>query len=210
MRLLFPDNTGVCLPITVGSGSSEDGARLGGTPPKDVVPTKRPKAARYFATLPLTADTETEISLFLLFDFDEMAEASRRILGPGDNLVEVVIHEKRSRDMSTSEFISELSAHPLLIHGETPDWFVTGGEKVVESGHKIGGRPYLDQPRTQMLDELQAVTSTGFRQFVQLGFPSGAHDSPVAGDWPFADGVFHLLVKANVQEHVEWRWFWEF
>lgn len=210
MRLLCPDDPRICLPITVGSGSSEDGARLGGTPPKDVVPTKKREAARYFATLPLTADAGTEISIFLSFDFDEMARVSRRMLGPWDNLVEVVVHEKRSRNTSTNDFVSELSPHPLLIHGEAPDWFVTGGEKVVESGHKIGGRPYLEQPRTQILDELQGVISTGFRQFVQLGFPSGAHDAPVAGDWPFADGIFHLLVKANVKEHVEWRWFWEF
>lgn len=210
MRLLCPDDPRICLPITVGSGISEDGARLGGRPPKDVVPTRKYEATRYFATLPLTADAGTEISIFLSFGFDEMSEASRRMLGPGDDLVEVVVHEKRLRNANSNDFVSELSAHPLLIHGEAPDWFLTGGEKIVESGHKIGGRPYLEQPRTQMLDELQGVISAGFRQFAQLGFPSGAHDAPVAGDWPFADGVFHLLLKAEAQERLEWRWFWEF
>src|SRR5687768_6362827 len=106
MRLIYPDDRRICLPITVGSGISEDGARLGGAPPKDVVPTKKYEATRYFATLPLTADAGTEISIFLSFGFDEMSEASRRILGPGDDLVEVVVHEKRSRNISANDLVS--------------------------------------------------------------------------------------------------------
>ena len=210
MRLLFPDDPLVCLPITVGSDGGEYGARVGGLPPEGIVPLRETDTTRYFATLPLTADGEREVSIFLSFDFDQMANASRRLMGPADDLIELVVHEKRPRSTGRRDLISELSEHLLIIHDESPDWFITGGEKVVESGHKIGGRPYVEQPRSSMMNELQAVMADGFRQFAQIGFPSGQHDAAVAGDWPFADGIFHLLVKQDVGENLEWRWLWEF
>lgn len=210
MRLLFPDDDLVCMPITVATGDSEHGARLGGKPPEGLIPANRTEKSRFFATLPLAADGEIEVSVFLSFAFDQMAEASRRVLGPANDLIEVVVHEKRPRATRATDLVSELSPHPLVIHGVSPDWFITGGARKIEPGHKIGGRPYVEQPRSSMLNEMQATMSAGFRQFAQIGFPSGQHDAPVAGDWPFADGVFHLLVKQDEAECLEWRWMWEF
>ncbi len=206
-RLLCPEDELSCLPITVGSGTSDEGARLGGLPPAGISPTA--KTARYFATLPLTFDRQMEVSIFLAFDFDRMANASRKVLTPADDLVEVIVHGAQRR-ASQSDFKSELSAHPLLIHGPSPDWFVTGGEKVIESGHKIGGRPYMEQPSSSVLEQQEQMTAGGVRQFAQIGFPSGQHDAAVTGDWPFADGVFHLLVKEHARDQVEFWWFWDF
>lgn len=206
MPLLYADDELLCLPITVGAGETQSGARLGGLRPEGIRP--KTASARYFATLPLTQDRETELSVFLAFDFDGMANASRRILTNADDPLEVLVHEARPR-ANDPDNASELSAHPLEIHGTAPDWFVTGGKKVIESGHKIGGRPYIEQRSPSLLAELERLTSSGFRQFVQIGFPSGRHDAIVTGDWPFADGVFHLLVR-EMSGTPEFCWFWDF
>lgn len=207
MQLLFPNDETLCLPITIGTGSSETGPRLGGAPPEGVVPSKRTNLARFFMTLPLSAEGESEVSVFLGFDFDQMANVTRRVLGPADDLIEVIEHEKRARGRDSDEFLSEVSPHPLIIGVQSPDWFITGGERVIESGHKIGGRPYVEQPRSTLLREMDSMMAEGFRQFVQIGFPGG-RDSDVEGDWPFGDGIFHLFMKKAAT--IEWRWMWEF
>lgn len=206
MQLLCAEDELVCLPITVGEGDSQSGARLGGLRPEGIQPKRG--SGRYFATLPFTQDRNTEISLFIAFDFAAMGNASRRILTNADGLLEVLVHEARPR-AHDSDAASELSGHPLLIYGTAPDWFVSGGKKVIESGHKIGGRPYIEQPGPSLPAELEKLTSSGFRQFFQIGFPSGHHDATVAGDWPFADGIFHLLVKDRAGTP-EFCWFWDF
>lgn len=210
MQLLFPDDERLCLPVTVGPGDIEVGPRLGGKPPQGVNPSTRVATTRYFVTLPVSADGEVEVSIFLSFDFDQMANAAGRVQGPADELIEVIVHGRSVRKAGTPEHISELSPQRLVIHNESPDWFITGGTKVIDSGHKIGGRPYIEQPRSSMLNELQAAATAGFRQFAQIGFPSGQHDAAVEGDWPFADGVFHLLVRQHETERLEWRWMWDF
>lgn len=52
----------------------------------------------------------------------------------------LLVHEAQPRT-NDPDAASDLSAHPLLIHATAADWFVTGGKKVIKSGHKIGGRP---------------------------------------------------------------------
>jgi hypothetical protein len=190
----------------IGHGESQEGPRLGGRAPEGVSPAL--KGARFFVTLPLTQSGDREFSVFISFDFDEMAEASRKLQADGNGLIDVVVHD-RSRRSDSDELLSELSAHPIGIGGESPDWIVADGGKIIESGHKIGGRPYFDQPRAAMLQAVDALTSQGFIQFVQIGFPSGANDADVSGDWPFADGMFHLFARMN-GEDLDWRCLWDF
>lgn len=208
MQLLCPESIGTCLPVTIGEGASSEGPRIGGQPPCGVVPSARTALTRYLLTLPLTMDG-LEVSIFVSFDFDLMAEASRRVEGH-DELLEMVIHGPSQRRESGSDFVSDISPHPMIIHPPRPDWIVADGMKIVESGHKIGGRPYIEQPFDTLSEEADGLVTSGFMQVLQLAFPSGAADANVHGDWPFASGVFHVFVRQDEAGSANWRSFWEF
>jgi hypothetical protein len=206
MRPLYPLNPEQCLPMRVGKGPSEQGARLGGRAPVDVAPRRQNALSSYFATVPLTLEPTLEVSLFLSLDFDSMADAAGRLLHK--ELIEPVIHQPTRR--GTSDWLtSSLPEHPLIIMEQTEDWVVEGKERIILPGHKLGGRPYTIRKTQTLLAELQECNAQGFTQVLQLDFPVGADDATVAGDWPFADGMFHLLGRPPFASG-DWRWFWEF
>jgi hypothetical protein len=206
MHLLCPDDQSICLPVRVGDGTSETGPRLGGDPPQGILPSNQLLLTRYFATVPISLEPDLEASIFLSFDFAQMAKYSGILCN--DELVQVVIHEP-SRRGSQSQLSSNLSAHPLIIKDFQTDWVIDDGIQLVESGHKIGGRPYIIHNEPSIHEESAKIMADGFVQIIQLDFPGGGGDAIVSGDWPFADGMFHLFGKVS-SNNWEWKWFWEF
>jgi hypothetical protein len=145
------------------------------------------------------------VSIFLSFTLDEMFDAAGD-LALGTELVEVVVHEPRSRGMDLAS-ASDLSPHPLLVGTSREDVVVEGDRSVIRSSHKIGGRPHFMHGDPSLEDAVAELERSGFRQVVQFDFP-GSADATVDGDWPFGDGVFHLLGKEPFGRQ-DWRSFWE-
>ena len=52
------------------------------------------------------------------------------------------------------------------------------------------------------------VREQSFVLVAQFDFPSG-EDALVAGDWPFADGMFSLFGRRPFGDQ-DWRWYWDF
>lgn len=95
MRLLCPSDSQKCLPLRIANGESDEGPRIGGHAPQDVAPTKETPKTRYFMTLPLTLDADTEVSFFLSLSFDQMLDkAGKFYSGP---LVEAVVRRAEKR-----------------------------------------------------------------------------------------------------------------
>jgi hypothetical protein len=79
----------------------------------------------------------------------------------------------------------------------------------IESGHKLGGRPYcvVDDPERDRL--LESLGARGVVQVLQLDSPGVEGDEGVVdGEWPFLDGIFHLFGAAPFA-CADWYWFWE-
>lgn len=207
MRLICPTSPSECIPVSVGLGPCEKGPRLGGRIPSGVTPKVLSKFTRYFLTIPLSVEPPLEASIFLNFDFDEMLKASGKLGSPG--LVEVITHEESHRGADT-DWSSPLSEHPLVLHEPKADSMIDYlGETVAESCHKIGGTPYWVHPKAALFNEVNRMMSSGFLQILQIDFPGNKGDlGIVAGDWPFGDGMFHLLGKPPFGSR-DWGWFWE-
>ena len=207
MRLLSPSDTSRCVPLHVGSGPSPTGPRLGGMPPVGIAPPKLLPGTRYFATIPLASTPPLEASIFLSFDFDQMA-ATASTIGASD-LVSVVVHPPAER-VAISDLASELSAHPLVLEPEQSDTIIDDeGNPMINSRHKLGGRPYTFRDRFEHIRGSGELATGGFMQVLQIDFPASTRDAAVEGTWPFADGMFHLFAREPFQ-HGDWRWLWEF
>ncbi|MEA2560180.1 MAG: hypothetical protein QOH06_1684 [Acidobacteriota bacterium] len=158
----------------------------------------------YLLTVPFLTPSQ-ELSLFVA-GFDELLPANGSLQEPG--LIEVFLHAPAPR-RAPGEPASSLSGHPLLLHPVKDDWFVNDdGETVIESSHKLGGRPYFIQGEPVLEDEVTKILRSGYLQILQLDFPGGGGDTLVSGDWPFADGLFHLFGKPPFDRD-HWRWFFE-
>ena len=147
-----------------------------------------------------------EVSVFLSFDFDGMADNAGVIQSHGQ-LFEAVTHGESVR-ASDSEFESELTPHPLHYGRICEDFVIDDGSRVVRSGHKLGGFPFIQDTGEGLPIAVAQAYEEGFFQIVQIDFP-GARDGPVKGNWPFAGGVFHLLGCEPLEECL-WRGFWEY
>ena len=132
---------------------------------------------------------------------------SAGVIHSSDRLVQVIAHSESARSQD-SEILSDLSPHPM-VHGTTSDdWLVDDeGNRIVESRHKLGGRPFLLNPLEGPSAAMAKVTAEGYFQIVQIDFPN-AKDADIAGNWPFADGIFHILGKEPFDD-CSWRYFWE-
>lgn len=202
MPLVWPSEKTECIPVLIGDGPSVSGPRLGGRSPEGI---KARKGMEYLLTLPFSMDPAQELSLFIA-GFDEILPASGSLQEPG--LIEVLLHSPAPRRAS-DESASSLSEHPLLLQPAKDDWFINDdGETVVESSHKLGGRPYFTQGESDLEDEVERILRSGYLQVLQLDFPGGGDDALVSGDWPFADGMFHLFGKPPFDRD-HWRWFFE-
>lgn len=205
MPLAFPEDKDLCLPIQIVDGRSNGGALFGGRPPSGVIPIAN--GLRFFASFPFFSAPETCLSLFVA-DFDEILELRGRVVEL--DRLEVLVHSPTSRADSASPHDSNLSEHSLALQSVCEDWVLGDeGEKVVRSGHKLGGSPYLINPRSSLVSELRKTYSEGFRHVAQFDFPSG-DDSMVSGDWPFGDGIFSLFGKDPFMAPADWRWLWDF
>ncbi len=193
--------TTTCTPFVIGDGPSLSGPRLGGRAPEGV---RARGGMEYLLTVPFLTSAQ-ELSLFVA-GFDELLPANGSLQAPG--LIEVLLHTPAPRRAS-GEPASSLSEHPLLLQPVKDDWFVNDdGETVIESSHKLGGRPYFIQGEPDLEAEVAKILRSGYLQILQLDFPGGGGDALVSGDWPFADGLFHLFGSPPFDRD-HWRWFFE-
>ena len=196
-----------CVPLVIGNGKSDTGSRLGGESPVGIAPGKVTLATRYFATIQICVDPVVELSLFLSFDFNEMAD-SAGVVHSSERLVQPVVHSE-SRRSTTPLITSDLSSHPIIHGMECEDWLIDDdGSRIVRSHHKLGGRPYIQDAGEGLPAAVAELETAGYFQVVQIAFPR-AGDGDVEGDWPFAGGVFHLLGTEPL-ENSSWRYFWEY
>ena len=207
MPRLFSNGSGRCIPLVIGDGRSDSGSRLGGTPPAGIAPLNVTSLTKYFATIQISRDPVVEISVFLTFDFNEMADNAGVIHSSG-RLVQFVTHAASARN-DAPEILSDLSPHPIIHGTECEDWLVDDdGTQIVRAHHKLGGRPYVQYVGDGLPASLSQAEEAGYFQVVQIAFP-GAKNGDVDGDWPFADGIFHVLGKEPLDE-CSWRYFWEY
>ncbi|MCE9533485.1 MAG: hypothetical protein K8T89_20520 [Planctomycetes bacterium] len=202
MPLLSPKDSRVCLPMHMAKGISLSGARLGGRPPLNV----RPRvASRYFATIPLTDDDETELSVFVSFSsFSDLANDGAFRLVMNDHKVHVIIHGRSQRDLA-STFSSDIkSEHSLAISPAISDANDDPAEPL--AGHKIGGNPLIIVKRPILMTNLAAAISQGYRLYCQFDFAVSGDDT-WQGTWPFGQGLFQVFIKEPVkQEEILWMW----
>jgi hypothetical protein len=203
MPLAFSDDPDECTPFNVGSGDSREGPRIGGRPPAGIEPSRH-AAARYFATLPLADNGEEEISLFFPMNGDVVSAQSGIVHDDG---IDVVVHSPSRR--GDGPYPTPLPEHPLVMGSPKSDRVADdGGELVPESGHKLGGRPFLIQNERSLVEAVRTSILAGYRQVVQFDFPAGGGDAVFDGPWPFVDGMFNLMGR-RVGSEWEWRWFWQ-
>ncbi len=190
----------VCLPLRITNEEKEDDGRLGGAPPQGI----GVEAAdlRYFATVPFAESDH--LSIFVA-DYDELAENRAVVSALG--LVQVVLHSPAQRD-NAADGASLLSAQGLAVLPEAEDWMEDDGQRLILSGHKIGGRPYLIRNTPELVDGIENARQQGFRQMLQIDFPE-ATDADISGPWPFGDGIFNLFGRPPFGAQ-DWKWYWDF
>lgn len=199
-------STKISLPFRIASEDVEKGSRLGGRAPEGVEPALAPDLARYLLSIVL-GDAQQEISVFLAVDYGRLFDLSGQIVGPAENAVDVIIHPPSVRSL-TDRFHSDLSGHALVFGEPREDLILReNGSLTPRSSHKCWGQPYFLHGEPELESRVVELLTRGFRHVLQLDVP-GSEDGEVDGNWPFADGVFHLLLRSGVSE-VEWRTFWE-
>jgi hypothetical protein len=160
-------------------------------------------------TLPVPgSQAGEEASVFLSFEFTQMARAAGTLTSSGP-LVQLVRHPS-SRRGAAGPLDSPLSEHAL--HAEdvasTDSVLLEDGSKVPASWHKLGGAPYVIDAGPEMAKAVQTAFSDSYFHYLQLDFP-GDRDAQVSGDWPFGDGMFHVLARRPFLAD-DWLFFWEF
>lgn len=166
-------------------------SRFGGPPPFGV---DGPTDSQYLLTAPLPDGSGRQATVFLCCDFDYILDHSGELLS--DSSVAIRVHRPT---VGRSDAPSSFPEFTLALSEETQE-----GTEPYES-HKIGGQPYLiDLDQASLKD----VFSRGFVQILQLDIPVNKEDIEVDIDWPFGDGIFHLLGRPPFTQG-EWIWFWE-
>ena len=210
MNLICPQDLNVSRPFQRGLGPSEIGPRMGGRPPKGIYPSSLCVEPRYLLTLPLSEDRQSEITIF--YSWDQF----NKLIGVPNNSIEksigkyidIAIHGHSFRDIA-SPFTSDLSEHPVIISDPVNDLVIDDEiDEAPLSDHKIGGRPCRIRNLEQLFKNVASIQAQGYLQVVQLEF-IGSNDVEWKGNWPFADGVFHLFGKPPFGEH-NWCWIWQY
>lgn len=205
MRAVFPEGEGECIPVTIGEGPSQKGPRIGGLKPNGVAPSRM--GGEYFGTICVSLDPVVDVSLFLFVGRDWFG-CSGRLWPAEGSPIDVVVHGESVRGTDI-ESASTLSPHPLILGARTSDWIRDeSGEKLVAPSHKLGGSPSLMHGEPALEREVNALLSSGVRQVLQMDFPGNGNDALVSGNWPFGDGLFHLLGTTGLDP--KWFWFWEY
>lgn len=207
VSLIAPADLERRVPFTL-RPDAEAGTRFGGRAPSGIRPKRATAATVYLATIPLARTPVRDVSIFLTERQENtfLSEGGRLYVGSDLGPVEVVSHPRSERG-AESLFHSRLSEKAIVLGAEDADWYTNDeGERVLIGGHKIGGRPalfkdwHLEEPVNDLL-------RCGYVQVLQLDFPS-ADDDVVSGDWPFGDGMFHLLGREPFGDS-DWACFWE-
>ncbi len=191
--------------ISIGSGASERGPRIGGRAPEGVAP--RSKSLRYFFTVPVCAGQEASVFIDDDPDFIYGSGTHGTLLGQDTSGIDVIVHQESSRAQGT-QYDSHLSEHPLIV-GEPVSDVMTDELEGVYSGHKMGGFPYLVHNETALERGIESLLENGFEHLVQLDIPVNEGDAPVVGSWPVGDALFHVLVRMDESCRINWFVFWE-
>ena len=199
------DRVATCFPLVIKRKRNATGARIGGRPPVGVRPREIGRGAQYLLTFPHGGH---EISVFINGGQDAFMTPLIRNQGTwfrsGNGVVEAVVHAPARRSLRSS-LESELSARALVIGPERPDVDETDPSYPLND-HKLGGVPCLHQNNLAYHDEVSRLHAVGFRQWLQLSFPS-VKDDPISGSWPFAECNFHLFGRP-VPSGIDWIYFW--
>jgi len=190
--------------ITIAGGDSREGPRLGGRPPEGVTDPRMTEDCRYFLTVPICEAPALELSVFINCDFRTLIGSDDLIR---DDRVLLLTHAPRPR-CESSPWTSQLSEHRLVLGPEADDFIYIEkyDEEVVESRHKLGGRPYTIQEEAEDLEGTREAASLGMRHYLQFDTPEGAEH--VSGSWPFGGGMVHLFFRGPLCA-AEWACFRE-
>jgi len=201
MQLVAPLDRSLHRAFRIGDGESQSGPRLGGFAPALETALPLSLGSQYVLTFPFVKVPLVLVSVFVNGGVDVLWESMNDGLQSDDRIV-AVRHGAIPRGHS-DRFASDLSAHPLVICSTCERDLVDNGEggHVVSSDHKFGGRPYcIQEPE---LEGAEGLLDNGLVQALQLDFPGHA-DGGVSGDWPFADGLFNLFLKADDPGLIYW------
>ena len=190
--------------IQIGSGPSTSGPRLGGRPPAGVHHPAMQLDCRYFVTVPVCSDPALELSIFVNRDFATLIRSRGQLYR--DDRVLLLTHGPSVR-AADSPCTSALSEHPLMLGPEVDDCALgDDGELVVDSRHKIGGRPYTIHDPPEFIPGTKEAAQLDMRQYLQFDFPG--YGENVSGSWPWGDGLFHVFFRGPIWG-AEWAAFWE-
>lgn len=206
MEMIYPNSPEKCIPICIGKGESKTGPRIGGASPEGIFPLYVLPDTEYFCTVPLCEKPYMEISVFLSLTLPVMLEHRDCLLDGRE--VQVVSHAASRR--GTSDYLrSRLSAHPLILDPVADDWLIDDrGDRIIRSNHKLGGRTHLIRPYEDLVAKIRDMNASGYLHVLQVDFPGGG-DAPVQGNWPFADGIFHLFGKPPFEASSPWQFLWQ-
>lgn len=207
MVTLAPKDPLKSVAFSLRAQAEGDGGRLGGRPPDGIVPAQPRTNTVYLATVRISRFPDLEASIFLTErEENELLKTGGRLyqgrdLGP----IQVTLHGPTSRGTGIG-LRSTLSERAIVLGDEQDDWYTGGQAGVVQGRHKIGGRPAIFK-EWDLEERAGELLSNGYMQVLQLDFP-GDGDDVVGGDWPFGDGMFHLLGREPFGE-ADWACFWE-
>jgi hypothetical protein len=190
--LIFPDNLDYSRPFHFSPEQQPQGPRIGGNMP-DGLSLQLHDHAEYFGTFPLILGASPlSFSIFINCRFSELLLALNQE-PQSDNRIVAVLHGTTSHSTS-NRYASKLSQHGLQIGDTLPDRIENdGGTQQVRERHKFGGRPYCLQEPT--LAGSEVLFNQGYRQVMQIDFPTSRYDGRISGNWPFGDGMFNFFWK---------------
>jgi hypothetical protein len=180
-------------PMHIVEGGENAGFRIGGMSPISVYPERMTEQTHYFGTFPFSGDRDVELSIFCSFDYNVASPLfiTKHIHKPLDrdsDVIQCVFHQPSPRG-NNPKLASEFEAYGVDVGPESVD------EIEDERGgvpHKIGGIPFL-YPKFRGISD--SLVNEGYCHLLQWAFPGGG-DCLVKGEWPFADYMFHLYLRA--------------
>jgi hypothetical protein len=208
VKLLAPRDPERCIPFSLQAQESETGARFGGRAPEGIRPIRQSANTVYLATVPVAVEPYVEASIFLTEreENDLLINGCRLYRGYELGPIHIVSHARSARG-NTQELRSPLAERAIVLGVQQDDWYTSGlGERSVMGRHKIGGRPAIFK-EWDLEEPLAELLNADFFQIMQLDVP-GPEDARGFGDWPFGDGMFHLLGRVPFGEE-DWVCFWE-
>jgi hypothetical protein len=198
-----------CRPLTVISGSSHEGFRIGGAPPKGVLPKRTNAFTRYFATIPLGGVLDQDLSLFVSLsdDYEDPAFLASNMCvmhSTKSTLVQFVVHPA-TRRAKRSRFRSGLSEAALRLESERPDNPRPESDQLWIQ-HKIGVFPFFYHPRPEIISSADRLMAEGFIHLLQMS-SLGGNDALIEGEWPFGNTMFHVFAKESARG-LDFRYIW--